>query len=151
MIEQDYPMVVYALSEEDGGGYMAAAPDLQGCLGDGETVEAALADLRSAILEWIDEAQRLGRPVPEPGSLGTQVMKERHEITSLVEAQDRLIQQQELALAAARQEMKRLREKVSNLLEHDATTIRAYSWGMIQAPLQNSNVIGSERTADTSN
>lgn len=63
-----YPAIVRPLSAEDGGGYLALAPDLPGCRGDGETPEAAIRDLHAAILEWCDEVVRLGRPLPAPGS-----------------------------------------------------------------------------------
>ncbi|PPQ34339.1 hypothetical protein CCS01_11245 [Rhodopila globiformis] len=58
-----------ALPEDEGGGYLAVAPDLLGCMADGATEEAAIADIRSAIGEWIDEAKRLGREVPEPNCI----------------------------------------------------------------------------------
>jgi antitoxin HicB len=51
---------------EDGGGFVATVPDLPGCMSDGETPEAALANVRDAVAAWIEEAQALGRIVPEP-------------------------------------------------------------------------------------
>ena len=62
-----YVMVVYELSDEDGGGFVALAPDLPGCMGDGDSRAAAVADLEKAMEEWIDEAVRLNRKVPKPG------------------------------------------------------------------------------------
>ncbi len=32
-----YTVVIKALSDEDGGGYVATVPDLPGCMSDGET------------------------------------------------------------------------------------------------------------------
>lgn len=52
------------LNEDEGGGFVAEIPELPGCRGDGETEEMALADAQDAMMEWIDEARRLGRPVP---------------------------------------------------------------------------------------
>jgi antitoxin HicB len=63
-----YPAVVVEVSDEDGGGFMAYAPDLPGCLSGGQTDAEALQNLRLAIMEWCDEAERLGRRVPLPGS-----------------------------------------------------------------------------------
>jgi len=65
-----YPILVVPLSDEDGGGYLAEVPDLPGCVGDGDTPAAAIADAERAIAEWIAEAKRLKRPVPMPVSPG---------------------------------------------------------------------------------
>ena len=62
----DYPVIVQPLSREDGGGYAAIVPDLPGCMSDGETPEEALINVQDAILTWIEGAQELGRPIPEP-------------------------------------------------------------------------------------
>ena len=66
--ETNYSIVVEPLSDADGGGFLATVPDLPGCMGDGETQEEAAADVRAAIPEWIEEAKRLERPIPVPGS-----------------------------------------------------------------------------------
>lgn len=47
-------VTIAPLSEEDGGGYIGTVPDLPGCMGDGETPEAALADTLSAINGWLE-------------------------------------------------------------------------------------------------
>ena len=57
---------LFALSKEDGGGFLAIAHDLPGCMADGWTQREALADLHDAIAEWIADARAMGRPVPEP-------------------------------------------------------------------------------------
>ncbi len=62
----DYPILVRPLTEEEGGGYFAEVPDLLGCYGDGETVEEALHDIKSAIKCWISAAKEFGDPIPEP-------------------------------------------------------------------------------------
>ena len=43
------------------GGYLALMPDLAGCIGEGDTPEAAREDCRKAAVEWLDEMHRLGR------------------------------------------------------------------------------------------
>lgn len=46
--------------------YIAAAPELPGCVTHGDTQEAALANLAEAIQLWVDTAKEFGNPVPEP-------------------------------------------------------------------------------------
>ncbi len=62
----DYPFTVRRLSAEEGGGYLAEAIDLNGCMADGETVEEAIHHLEDAIVSWVKTAEELGRPVPAP-------------------------------------------------------------------------------------
>lgn len=62
----DYPFTVHHLSEEDGGGYLAEALDLNGCITDGETIKEAIHNLEDAITSWVKTAQELGRPIPQP-------------------------------------------------------------------------------------
>lgn len=64
----DYPFNIHKLSVEDGGGYLAEAFDLQGCIADGETVEEAIHNLEDAITSWIKTAQELGTLIPEPSN-----------------------------------------------------------------------------------
>ncbi|HMK90222.1 MAG TPA: type II toxin-antitoxin system HicB family antitoxin [Methylocystis sp.] len=66
--ELTYAIIIEPLSPSDGGGFLARVPELPGCYTDGDTPEAALASARSAILEWIEEARRLGREPPPPRS-----------------------------------------------------------------------------------
>ena len=61
-----YPIFIEPLSEDDGGGFLATVPDLPGCRSDGETYEEALANVQSAIQEWLEEWVDLGRTIPEP-------------------------------------------------------------------------------------
>ena len=62
----EYSIEIQALSENDGGGYVAIAPELPGCMSDGATQEEAMANLHDAISQWIEQAQKMGRPVPQP-------------------------------------------------------------------------------------
>jgi len=62
----EYPIVIEPLSAEDGGGFAALVPDLPGCMSDGETPEEAIANVRDAIVTWIEAARDLGRPIPQP-------------------------------------------------------------------------------------
>lgn len=61
-----YRVVIEPLSAADGGGFLATAPDLVGCMSDGETPYDALSNIEDAITQWLDEAKRIGRAVPAP-------------------------------------------------------------------------------------
>ena len=62
----DYHVVIQPIAPEDGGGFLAIVPELPGCMSDGETVEAAIAAVRGAIVEWIEAATSHGDPIPAP-------------------------------------------------------------------------------------
>lgn len=79
----DYPIIIAPLDEEDGGGYLGFAPDLPGCMSDGDTAEEALLNTKEAVSEWIETARRRGMDIPEPGSAAA---RERNEKTQLVNA-----------------------------------------------------------------
>jgi predicted RNase H-like HicB family nuclease len=59
-----YEVIIY-WSEEDQV-FIAEVPELPGCLADGATYQEALAHVEVVIQEWIETAQELGRPIPEP-------------------------------------------------------------------------------------
>jgi predicted RNase H-like HicB family nuclease len=59
-----YEVIIY-WSEEDNT-FIAEVPELAGCMADGETYQEALANVEAVINEWIETAQELGRPIPEP-------------------------------------------------------------------------------------
>jgi antitoxin HicB len=44
-----YQFTVRPLSKEEGGGYLAEYPDIPGCMSDGETIEAAIANGRQRL------------------------------------------------------------------------------------------------------
>jgi antitoxin HicB len=52
-IRLDYPFRVRPLTDEEGGGYLIAFPDLPGCLSDGETIEEAIREWcrRAAVMD----------------------------------------------------------------------------------------------------
>lgn len=66
MAELHYRVIIEPLSPDDGGGFLATAPDLPGCRSDGETPEEALLNVQGAIEEWIEEAVELGYSIPLP-------------------------------------------------------------------------------------
>lgn len=65
----DYEVDIKPLSVDDGGGFVAVAPELPGCRSDGETPQDALTNAYDAIACWIEAAEEAGRPVPAPRRL----------------------------------------------------------------------------------
>ena len=59
-----YEVIIYWSDEDDA--FVAEAPELAGCMADGATYQEALFNLEIVIQEWIETAQELSRPVPEP-------------------------------------------------------------------------------------
>ena len=59
-----YEMIIY-WSEEDEA-FIVEVPELAGCMADGATYQEALANAEIIIQEWIETAQELRRPIPEP-------------------------------------------------------------------------------------
>ena len=63
-----YRVYVEPLAAHLGGGFVAYAPELPGCLSDGETPSEALTNVYDAIACWIEGAEENGTPVPQPQS-----------------------------------------------------------------------------------
>lgn len=59
-----YELIIY-WSEEDQA-FVVDVPELPGCMADGASYEEAVANAQDVIAAWIDTAQSMGRPVPEP-------------------------------------------------------------------------------------
>lgn len=59
-----YEIILYWSAEDES--YIAEAPELPGCMADGETMSEALENIHVVIGEWIDTAIELGRPIPKP-------------------------------------------------------------------------------------
>ena len=89
-----YPVVVTQLGEDEGGGYMAQTIDLVGCMAWGETPQQALGHAQIATIEWLREARRLGRTVPEPNSIVRRAGQARSEACDLIRKQQQLIRAQ---------------------------------------------------------
>ena len=62
----EYQVTLSALSEADGGGFLAEVFELPGCIADGDTKEEALTNISDAIESWIETATVEGRSIPEP-------------------------------------------------------------------------------------
>jgi predicted RNase H-like HicB family nuclease len=59
-----YQINIYWSKEDDT--FLAEVPELAGCMADGETYQAALANVQVVIQEWIETARELGREIPIP-------------------------------------------------------------------------------------
>lgn len=60
----NYEIILYW--SEDDQSFIAEVPELAGCMVDGATYQEALANAEIIIQEWIETANELGRPIPEP-------------------------------------------------------------------------------------
>jgi predicted RNase H-like HicB family nuclease len=59
-----YEVIIY-WSEEDKA-FIAEVPELAGCIADGPTYAEALKNVTRIAEEWIETAQSLNRPIPQP-------------------------------------------------------------------------------------
>ena len=59
-----YGLIIY-WSKEDNA-FVVEVPELPGCMADGASYEAAVANAQEVIQEWIETAKAMGRPIPEP-------------------------------------------------------------------------------------
>ena len=59
-----YEVIIYWSNEDQA--FIAEVPELPGCAADGATYQEALANMEAIIQEWIEIANELGRPIPEP-------------------------------------------------------------------------------------
>ena len=59
-----YELILY-WSEVDQS-FIVEVPELSGCAADGETYQEAVQNAEVVIQQWIETAQALGRPIPEP-------------------------------------------------------------------------------------
>jgi len=64
---RDYRVFVERLAPHLGGGFVSYAPELMGCVSDGETPNDALHNIYDAIGCWIEAARDQGQPIPIPG------------------------------------------------------------------------------------
>jgi antitoxin HicB len=63
----DYPFEMRPLTADEGGGWLITCPDLPGCMSDGESPEAAIANGKEAVADWIQAVRAAGRDIPAPG------------------------------------------------------------------------------------
>lgn len=59
-----YEVIIYW--SKDDQAFVAEVPELAGCAADGATYQEALVNVEIIIGEWLETAEELGRPIPEP-------------------------------------------------------------------------------------
>lgn len=59
-----YELIIY-WSEADQA-FIVEVPELPGCAADGSTYQEAVQNAEVIIREWIETAQELDRPIPQP-------------------------------------------------------------------------------------
>ncbi len=59
-----YEIIIFWSEDDDA--FVAEVPELPGCMADGKTYQEALSGAEQVIGEWIETAEELGRPIPQP-------------------------------------------------------------------------------------
>ena len=59
-----YEIILFWSNEDQA--YIADVPELPGCTAHGDNYESALQNINDAMQFWIETAEELGRPIPEP-------------------------------------------------------------------------------------
>ena len=59
-----YEIIIYWSKEDDA--FIAEVPELSGCMADGDSYIQAIENVQIIIDEWIETANSLNRPIPEP-------------------------------------------------------------------------------------
>ncbi len=63
-MKSKYEIIIYW--SDDDAAFIAEAPELAGCMADGETYQNALANVETIIEQWIATAKEVGRSIPKP-------------------------------------------------------------------------------------
>ena len=59
-----YELIIYWSKEDDA--FIVEVAELPGCMADGATYEEAVANAQTTIREWLETAEAIGRPIPQP-------------------------------------------------------------------------------------
>ena len=59
-----YEIILYWREEDQA--FIAEVPELPGCAADGENYQEALQNVEVIMQQWIETAEELGHPIPEP-------------------------------------------------------------------------------------
>ena len=63
-MEIKYELIIYW--SDDDQAFIVEVPELPGCAADGSTYQEAVQNAEVIIREWLETAQELGRPIPQP-------------------------------------------------------------------------------------
>ena len=63
-MKNKYELTIYWSEVEQA--FIVEVPELIGCAADGETYQEAAQNAEVVIQEWIETAQELGQPIPQP-------------------------------------------------------------------------------------
>ena len=63
-MDNRYEMVIYWSQGDEA--FVVEVPELPGCMADGPTYEAAVANAQVIIREWLETAVQTGRSIPQP-------------------------------------------------------------------------------------
>lgn len=65
-------LVIYERAAD--GGIWGYAPDLPGATGMGDTLDEARESVTAGIAIWIDEMKKSGQPIPQPTTVGSELL-----------------------------------------------------------------------------
>ena len=68
-LDLEYEIIVRGLKLEDAGGYFAYYKDIKGVMGDGESMEEAMSDVKSAFSAYLKVALENSEEIKEPSHL----------------------------------------------------------------------------------
>ena len=72
---EDYAIRIEPLPREEGGGFLVTVPDLPGCVADGETIDAAIAEAHDAFTAWAAAEQQDRGELPAPKTYSGQFVQ----------------------------------------------------------------------------
>ena len=72
---EDHAICIEPLPHEEGGGFLVTVPDLPGCMADGKTIEAAIAEAHDAFKAWATAEQEDRGKLPPPKTYSDQFMQ----------------------------------------------------------------------------
>ena len=71
----DYAIRIEPLPRDEGGGFLVTLPDLPGCVADGETIDAAIAEAHDAFKAWAAAEQQDKGALPVPKTYSGQFVQ----------------------------------------------------------------------------
>jgi len=63
-VNSKYEIIIYWSAED--AAFIAEVPELPGCMADGATYQESLSNVEVIIQQWIETANELNRPIPQP-------------------------------------------------------------------------------------